>query len=347
MIYRRLGNSGIKVSVLSFGNWINCTDGFDEEFSKMVKVAFDNGINFFDTAECYERGQAERQMGKALKNLNVNRNDYVLSTKIYWGDFKDDKLPVNQLGTSRKHLIEGMKRALKNLEHDYVDIVFCHRYDIDTTTEEVVLGMKYILDQGMALYWATSEWPASRVVEAMFLCEKYGVPKPIAEQCQYSLLYRHKMEDSYLHLFNDYKYGTTVWSPLASGLLTNKHKAGMVKDSRLGDKNLADLIFKLLGPNTTVEELLQRVDNLSKIAERLGMSCTVLALAWVIKYKNVSTCLLGASRVSQLEENLKAVAAMDKLTPEVLSEIEDVIKTKLPAETDWKTFKPLPAPRDV
>lgn len=234
MEYVTLGRSGIKVSRLSYGNWVNSEEDSEAQktANELVKLAWDNGINFFDTAEAYSAGKGERQLGIALKALNVPRSDYVVTTKIFWGNHPDNTNAHNNVGTNRKRLIEGINRSLENLQLEYVDIVFCHRYDHETPTIEVVQTMKSIINSGKALYWGTSTWPAVRVMEAMLLCDIVGCPRPIAEQCQYSMLVRDTVEKEYATLFDDYGLGTTIWSPLASGILTGKYNEGIPKGSR-------------------------------------------------------------------------------------------------------------------
>ena len=236
MEYVNLGKSGIKVSRLSYGNWTNGEDNEEAQnkANTLVKLAFDSGINFFDTAEAYNRGQAERQLGIALKALGVPRSDYVVSTKIYGEKHPDNK--VNSVGCSRKRLYEGLVRSLKHLQLDYVDVVFCHRYDEGTPTIETVQAIKDLITTGKALYWATSTWPPVKIMEAIHLCDAIGCPRPIAEQCQYNMLVRDEVESNYTDCFDDYGMGTTIWSPLCTGILTGKYNAGIPKGSRF-DKN--------------------------------------------------------------------------------------------------------------
>jgi aryl-alcohol dehydrogenase-like predicted oxidoreductase len=238
MEYVSLGTSGLKVSRLGFGNAIT-SDGDESEFNSMVKAAWEAGINFFDTAELYDNGLGEIQMGNALKALGVARQELVITTKLFIGctvpggkaGNVELKINENQIGTSRKHLLEGMTRSLKNMQLDYVDIIYCHRYDIYTSTEEVCHAMKFILNRGQALYWGTSEWPAQRLVEAMHICDRIGCPRPIVEQPQYNIAYRQKMEIDYNILFDEYGMGTTIWSPLCSGILCGKYNDGSIPDS--------------------------------------------------------------------------------------------------------------------
>jgi len=310
-----------------------------------VKAAWENGINFFDTAEAYDSGKGERQMGIALKNLNVPRSDYVVSTKIFWGKFDDNTNFSNNFGTSRKRLIEGLDRSLKNLGLDYVDVLFCHRYDEDTPTIEVVQTMKSIIESGKALYWGTSTWPAVRVMEAMLLSDIVGCPRPIAEQCQYSMVHREPVEKDYVALFDDYHFGTTIWSPLASGILTGKYNDGIPEGSRFAVNDKYMFIFNRYFGDQSKEKTLKTLQGLAAIATKIGCSQTQLALAWTIVSKDVTTCILGASKVAQLEENLKALEFVDKLTPEILQEIEDVLDNRPTLGTDFRNRCDLPKRR--
>jgi aryl-alcohol dehydrogenase-like predicted oxidoreductase len=241
MEYVSLGTSGLKVSRMGFGNWITSGGGVSDLTNSMVKAAWDAGINFFDTAEAYDNGLGEIQMGNALKALGVPRQELVITTKLFHGCSMPGaggksgnvelKINQNQVGTSRKHLLEGMTRSLKNMQLDYVDIIYCHRYDINTRTEEVCHAMKLILNKGQALYWGTSEWPAQRLVEAMHICDRIGCPRPVVEQPQYNIVNRQKMEVEYNVLFDEYGLGTTIWSPLCSGILCGKYNDGSIPDS--------------------------------------------------------------------------------------------------------------------
>lgn len=338
MKYVNLGRSGLKVSKFSFGNWVNSND--EEEAQKianeLVKSAWENGINFFDTAEAYDSGKGERQFGIAINALNVPRSDFVVSTKIFWGRFSDNNNFVNNFGTSRKRLIEGLNRSLKNLQMEYVDVVFCHRYDEDTPTIEVVQTMKAILDSGKALYWGTSTWPAIRVMEAMLLCDIVGCPRPIAEQCQYSMLHRDPVEKEYVALFDDYDLGTTIWSPLASGILTGKYNSGIPEGSRFANNEKYLFIFNKYFGDESKEDTLKKLNGLNDIATKIGCSMAQLALAWTIVSKDVTTCILGASKVSQLSENLKALEFVDKITTEIQEEIETILGNRPSLGTDYR-----------
>lgn len=339
MEYRTLGGSGIKVSRLSYGNWVNCKDGAQEKANELVKKAWELGINYFDTAEGYDLGEGERQLGIALKNLNVPRSDYVVSTKIFFGKFAENTNGMNNWGTSRKRLTEGLNRSLKNLDMEYVDIVFCHRYDEETPTLEVVQAMKDIINSGKAFYWAVSTWPALRVMEAMLLCDMHGCPRPIAEQCEYSMLVRERVEQDYCILFDDYKLGTTIWSPLTSGILTGKYNEGIPEGSRFAVEKRWIYIYDKYFSEEKKEGTVKMLQELGKIAEELGCSQAQLALAWCLVSKDVTTMILGASRPAQLEENFACLDVLDKLTPEVLERIEGVLGNRPKPDMDYRNMK--------
>jgi len=348
MEYVTLGKSGLKVSRFAYGNWITGHGDPEENqntANALVKLAWEAGINFFDTAEGYGRGQAEVQFGNAIRALGVPRTDYVLSTKLFFGEHTDGwdfGHPLNSHNVNcanRKHLIEGMNRSLKNLGLEYVDVVFIHRYDDLTPTEEVCHAMKAILNSGKAFYWATSEWPAIRIMEAIHICDKIGAPRPIAEQCIYNMFKRHKIEQEYPVLFDDYGLGTTTWSPLHYGILTGKYRKGIPEDSRLGlNKDhsfFAQAIDEFLS-ETTLPITNAKLEKLDEIAKKLGGNLAQIALAWIISTKDVSTCILGASKVSQLEDNLGAVILKEKLTPEILAEIEGILGTAPAPEFNYR-----------
>lgn len=350
MLYRPLGRTGLKVSVLSFGNWVT---GHSKEAEKTqidcVKLAWDNGINFFDTAEVYGFGVAEEIMGKALKNLNVKRNKLVVSTKLFWSVNRREEFAVNQNGLSRKHLIEGMRDSLERLQLEYVDVVFCHRPDFETPMEEVCRGMSYLIEKGYAFYWGTSEWPPCMIARAIELCDKLNLHGPKAEQCEYSLVAREKMEREYRYLFQEYGMGTTIWSPLKSGLLTGKYNSGeKLEGSRFATNPMLSRIWdKHMGDEAKRNEFVAKLVELEKIAKELGGSLAQLALAWTVANMDTSTCILGASKVSQLEENLKSMELLAKWTPELDLRIEDVMGTKPEDWNDPQTWMPLTPRRQV
>jgi len=318
MPYNYLGSTGLKVSALSLGAW--GTYGVkSESCTECMKLAFESGINFFDNAETYGTnvGDAERIMGDSLKELGWKRGDYVISTKIFWGG-----QGPNDRGVSRKHLLEGMEASLKRLQLDYVDIIFAHRPDLGTPMEEIVRGFTHLVNTGKALYWGTSEWSAQQITEAFWIARLYNLIPPTVEQPQYSMLVRAKMEKEYLPLFSaPYGLGTTIWSPLNSGVLTGKYSKGIPEDSRLAHKSYQEMLKKNLAHVPKVIEL-------EVIANRLGCPMSQLAIAWCLKNKNVSTVLLGASKSEQLKENLGALEVLPKLTPEVMEEIEKILANK-------------------
>ncbi|KAF2234426.1 Aldo/keto reductase [Viridothelium virens] len=326
MIFRHLGPSGLKVSVFSLGGWL--TYGGTQKgniVKECLQAAWDNGINFFDTAEVYASGQCEIEMGQALKELAWPRDEYVLATKIFFGTSRKEP---NTRGLSKKHVVEGLKSSLKRLQQPYVDIVLAHRPDYATPMKEIVEGFTQVIrNQNLAYYWGTSEWSAQQISEANLVAEKYNLIAPIAEQPQYNMFHRERFEVEYDPLYKQYQYGTTIWSPLASGLLTGKYNDGIPEGSRFA--NHASFF------NSTIEELktdegkskIEKVRKLSSIAERLGGNPSQLALAWCAKNENVSTVILGATKVEQIHDNCKALKLLEKLTPEVMKEIEDVIQT--------------------
>lgn len=320
MEYRKLGNTGIQISALSFGSWITFGKQIDDNISeKLMGTAYDAGINFFDNAEIYARGQSEIVMGKALKNLNWPRSSYMVSSKVFFGYEKD--LP-NQRGLSRKHILEGCEAALKRLQVDYIDLFFCHRPDKNTPILETVQAMNTLIQQGKILYWGTSEWSAQEILQAHLEAARYQLIAPVMEQPQYNLFERKKMEDDYLHLFKYQGMGTTIWSPLSSGLLTGKY-LGDAGETRLSIKGMEWLHERNITPPR-----IEKVKSLKMIADSINMSISIFSIAWCLKNPNVSTAILGASKVSQLEENLKAIDALEKLTPEIMQQVDEVMGNK-------------------
>jgi voltage-dependent potassium channel beta subunit len=332
MEYRFLGRSGLRVSVISFGAWITQGNQVEEDLAlECMKVAYENGCNFFDNAEVYAAGKAEEVMGRCLKRMNVPRDELVISTKIFWGGNG-----VNQKGLSRKHLIEGTRASLKRLQLDYVDLLFCHRPDPYTPIEETVRAMNFLIDQGLTFYWGTSEWSAEELADAHGIANRLGLIGPLMEQPQYSMLHRTRFEKEYVRLYKDYGLGTTIWSPLACGLLTGKYTRGQEfsKDTRLGGQQqwLKEQLLSGKGMNGLEEKSLDKiydiVDGLKPIADKLGVTLAQLALAWCIINPNVSTVITGASKTSQVVENFKALEVSKRLTPEILEEIEKVLNNK-------------------
>jgi len=338
MEYKNLGSSGLKVSVIGLGTGLLTADpATHESLKQVVKKAYEAGINFFDTAEMYGYGQSEIGLGKAIKELNLPREQLVISTKLFWGPGDGP----NDVGLSRKHIIEGTTNSLKRLQLDYVDIIFCHRADLETPVEETCRAFDYLINQGKTFYWGTSEWPVERIMEAHRICDKLGLHKPIAEQPEYNMLTRAKVDKEYLPLFQDHGLGTTVWSPLASGILSGKYNNGIPAGTRF---DTSDPAFKqfydiYLGENVR-EKTLKIVKGVEGIAKELGCTQAQLAYAWVLKNPNVSVCLLGASRPAQIEENVKALEVAKKLTPELLERINKVLDNAPTGHFNFKLWKP-------
>lgn len=323
MEYRRLGKSGLQLSVVSYGSWTTFHHQVDEHLADtLMGYAYDQGINFFDNAESYAGGESEKLMGRVLKQKRWERSSYVLSSKVFFGWHGKENKP-NQHGLSRKHIIEACHEALQRLQVDYLDLYFCHRPDPQTPVSEVVWAMNHLLQQGKILYWGTSEWSAAQIMEAHMIAERYGLIGPTMEQPQYNLFYREKVEKEFLPLYESIGLGTTTWSPLASGLLTGKYNAGIPRDSRLGLPGYEWLKEKLLIPQN-----IEKVKALQKMADAYGVSLAVLAIAWCIRNPHVSTVILGASRLSQLEENMQAVQFYHQLQDEILQQIEAIVDNK-------------------
>jgi voltage-dependent potassium channel beta subunit len=322
MQYRSLGSSGLRVSALSFGAWVTFGDQIGEDTAyDMMKAAVDAGVNFFDNAEAYSAGKAETMMGNVIKRAGWKRSDLVLSTKIFWGG-----PGPNDRGLSRKHIIEGTSAALKRLQTDYVDLVFCHRPDRSTPIEETVRAMNYLLDQGMAFYWGTSEWTAEEIREAHEVARREHLVGPTMEQPQYNMLHRERVEREYARLYDAFQLGLTVWSPLASGILTGKYDEGFQEGTRFGLEGYEWLRQRLESDQGMRER--ESVRNLKPIADDLGISRAQLGLAWALKNPNVSTVITGASRAEQVTENMRAVDAADKITPDVMATIDEVLGNK-------------------
>jgi len=337
MEYRRLGPTGLKVSVLGFGNWLTSDKpDFQARTAEMIKKSYDLGVNFFDTAEVYGAGEAEIAMGKAFKELNLPREQLVISTKIFWGG-----KGVNDVGLSRKHILEGTENSLKRLQLSYVDIIFCHRPDFETPLEETCRAFDYLINNGKTFYWGTSEWPADRISEAYRICDRLGLHRPIAEQPQYSMLARERFEKEYDSLFNENQMGTTIWSPLAGGVLTGKYNNGIPEGSRFDSDNpLLKSIFERMFSAEKKEKTLKTLTGLGEIAKEVGCSQAQLALAWAIANKNVSVTLFGATTIAQIEDNIKAVQVYHKLTPEILQKIETVLGNAPEPVMDFKNRRP-------
>ena len=320
MQYRRLGRSGLQLSELSLGSWVTYHNQVDTKAAKeMLAAAKDAGVNFFDNAEAYAQGQSEVVMGEAFKALKWARLDYVVSTKFYWG-LETKGLKINQRNTlNRKYLSQAMDGSLKRMQLDFIDLVYCHRPDLHTPIEETVWAMSDMITQGKALYWGTSEWSAGDIRAAYEIAERHHLHKPVMEQPQYNLFHRQRVEDEYSRLYDDMQLGLTTWSPLASGLLTGKYRDGIPKGSRGA---MDDLSFLRAG--LTDEKKNAAVGQLSAIAKELGGNVAQLAIAWVNKNPRVSTVILGASKLSQLQDNLGALELTPKLTPDILARIDEI-----------------------
>lgn len=330
MEYRFLGKSGLKVSALSFGSWTTFALNVDEDLAYQLMIkAWESGVNFFDNAEVYANGASEIIMGKALKRAGWKRSDYVISTKIFWGGNGP-----NDNGLSRKHIIEGTNAALKRLDLEYVDLIFCHRPDIHTPVEETVWAMNHILNQGKAFYWGTSEWPASMIKAAYDFARREHLIPPLMEQPEYNMFNRQKVEMDYLPLYEEFGLGTTIWSPLASGILTNKYAVGIPEGSRLSLKENEWLKKRL--ETSEGREKLRKASELQNIALELDMTLAQLSLAWCLKNPHVSTVITGATKASQIDENMQSLSMIDRLSPDVMRKIENILMNAPRGPQDWR-----------
>ncbi len=318
MRYRRLGRSGLKVSVLSFGSWVTFKSQVDEgAAAEMLQVARDAGVNFFDNAEVYAGGESERIMGAAIRELGWPRSSYLVSTKLFWG-LRDE---VNMRNTlNRKYLAQAIDGSLERFGLDFVDLLFCHRADPETPLEETVWAMSDIVSSGKALYWGTSEWPADDIRAAYEIAERHHLHKPVMEQPEYNLLARNRVETEYARLYEDIGLGLTTWSPLASGLLTGKYAQGVPEGSRAALQGYGWLRDRLTSASAN-----ERVQRLGEFARKLDCSMAQLAVAWCAANPNVSAVILGASRISQLQENLGALEVLDALDEELLGRIDEAL----------------------
>jgi voltage-dependent potassium channel beta subunit len=323
MEYRRLGKSGLQVSLLSYGSWVSFSKQInDKTAEELMSIAYDNGVNFFDNAEVYALGESEKMMGRILKKKKWDRTSFVVSSKAYFGWRGKDNKP-NQTGNSRKHLVEACNEALQRLQVDYLDLYFCHRPDKNTPIEETVLAMNHLIQQGKVLYWGTSEWSAVEIMEAHRVAEKFRLIGPTMEQPQYNMFERTKLEKDYLDIFRTVGLGTTIWSPLASGLLSGKYNDGIPKNSRFALQG-----FDWLKDRWMLDDNIKKVQKIGALANKLGVSTATLSIAWCIQNPNVSTAILGATKKQQLQENLKSLEVVKLLTPEVLTKIDDILKNK-------------------
>ncbi len=318
MEYKNLGKSGLKVSRLSLGSWLTFGKQIENNIaSDLMDLAYDKGVNFFDNAEIYARGESERVMGEILSKRDWQRDSYIVSSKAFFG--RGGELPT-QKGLSRKHLVEACEAALQRMKLDYLDLYYCHRPDKETPISETVWTMHNLIQQGKILYWGTSEWSAQEIMEAHMVAERYNLIGPTMEQPQYNMLHRDKVEVEFDQIYKTVELGTTIWSPLGSGILTGKYNEGMAEKTRLSMDGMEWLKDKSL-----VEENLEKVRKLTGLAKEIGTTMPKLAIAWCLKNENVSTAILGASKVSQLEETLTAIDDVQLLTAEVMEKVNGIL----------------------
>lgn len=322
MEYRRLGRSGLQVSALSFGSWVTFgAQVADDTAERCMRIAYDNGVNFFDNAEAYANGKSEIVMGNILKKMGWDRSSYVISSKVFWGG----KLP-NQIGLSRKHVTEACNAALKRLQVDYLDLYYCHRPDKQTPVEETVRTMHDLIHQGKVLYWGTSEWSAQEIMEAYSIARQYGLTPPTMEQPQYNLFHRERVEVEYNKLYHEIGLGTTIWSPLASGLLSGKYMNLTPDDTRIHRPGLEWLKDLVVGEANAWKH--EKIKRLKTVADDLGTNLSRMSIAWVLKNPHVSTAILGASKPEQLEDTIQSLEVLPKLTTEVMERIEGIMDNK-------------------
>lgn len=323
MEYRRMGKTGLQLSALSFGSWVTFARQTDDHINeRLMMQAYDAGVNFFDNAEVYSAGLSEEMMGRVLKKVNWDRSSYVLSSKAFFG-WKGEAKKPNQHGLSRKHLMEACEEALVRLQVEYLDLYYCHRPDPNVPIEEVVRTMNTLIQQGKIFYWGTSEWSAAEIMEAHMVAKELGLEGPSVEQPEYNLFNRMKMEVDYAPIFNNVGMGTTIWSPLASGILTGKYNNGIPEGSRMSLEG-----YEWLRDRAVVDDKLARVNELGKFANELGVSLPTLSIAWCLSNPNVTTAILGATKESQLTENLKALEVLPLITAEVKDRIDAIMGTK-------------------
>src|SRR5688572_3672921 len=323
MEYRRMGRSGLQMSVLSFGSWISFHKQIDDtKADELMGIAYDQGINFFDNAEVYALGESEKMMGRVLKNKAWDRTSYTISSKVFWG-WRGKQNKPNQSGLSRKHVIEACHEALQRLQVDYLDLFLCHRPDKGVPIEEVVWTMHNLIQQGKILYWGTSEWSGVEIMEAHRVAAQLGLIGPTVEQPQYHLLERNKMENEFLMIFRTVGMGTTIWSPLAAGLLSGKYNEGIPEGSRFALKG-----FDWLKDRWMKDDFIAKAKKLNELAASIGVTMAQLSIGWCLTNPNVTTAILGATRKEQLNENLGASAAKQKLTAEVVEQIENIVQTR-------------------
>lgn len=323
MQYRRLGRSGLQVSELSLGSWVTYHNQVDtQSATEMLAAAFDAGVNFFDNAEVYAQGESEVVMGQAFKALKWNRLDYIVSTKFFWGLSRESNTTANRKDTlNRKYLMQAIDGSLQRMQLDFIDLIYCHRPDPHTPIEETVRAMSDIISQGKALYWGTSEWSAADIRAAWEIAERHHLHKPVMEQPQYHLFHRQRVEQEYARLYDETGLGLTTWSPLASGLLTGKYRDGIPEGSRGALESMSWMREQLQDPQRNAA-----VGQLDAIAKELGCTLAQLAIAWINRNPRVSTVILGASKLAQLQDNLGALAVTPKLTPEIVKRIDEITR---------------------
>lgn len=323
MEYRYMGKTGLQLSTLSFGSWVSFHKQINDQIAdELMGLAYDRGVNFFDNAEVYALGESEKMMGRVLRKKGWDRTSYVVSSKVFWGWRGKENKP-NQHGLSRKHITEACHEALQRLQTDYLDLYFCHRPDKNVPIEEVVWTMHNLITQGKILYWGTSEWSGVEIMEAHRVAQRDGLIGPSMEQPQYNLFERNKIENEYLMVYKTVGLGTTIWSPLASGLLSGKYNNGIPAESRFAIPG-----FEWLRDRLMQEQLVAKAVAISALAAELSITPSQLSIAWCIKNPNVTTAILGATKKEQLLENLDALQAVEKLTPEVMQRIEEIVQTK-------------------
>jgi voltage-dependent potassium channel beta subunit len=323
MEYRRMGKTGLQLSLLSFGSWVTfhkqISDGIADE---LMGIAYDEGINFFDNAEVYALGESEKMMGRVLKKKNWDRTSYVVSSKAYFG-WRGKANKPNQTGLSRKHITEACNEALQRLQLEYLDLFFCHRPDPSVPMEEVVWSMHHLIQQGKILYWGTSQWSAAEIMEAHRVAQQYHLIGPAMEQPQYNLFERFKMEQDYLPVFRNVGLGTTIWSPLASGFLTGKYLDKSPEGARLGMAG-----FEWLKDRWLQQDKIEKLKKLAALSERMGISLAALSIAWTLRNPHVTTAILGATSREQLHQNLKAMEVLPLLTDGIMTEIDQIMQNK-------------------
>ncbi|SMF10868.1 potassium channel beta subunit family protein [Pseudobacteriovorax antillogorgiicola] len=329
MEYRRLGGSGLKVSTLSLGSWVTFKNQVDtKQAIDMMSLAYEHGVNFFDNAEVYAAGQSEVIMGEALQELKWSRDSYTISSKVFWGGDKP-----TQRGLSRKHVHDACHGALKRLQVDYLDLFFCHRPDGQTPIEETVRAMDTLIQQGKVLYWGTSEWSAQQIMEAYSIARQFNLTPPTMEQPQYNMLHRDRVEEEYRRLYSEIGLGTTIWSPLASGLLTGKYNDGIPEGSRFSLKGFEWL--KDMHESEEGQKKLTIVKNLADFCKKEDMAMTQLAIAWCAANPNVSTVILGASSTKQLKDNLEAIKLLERLDESMMTKLDQLLGNKPPAPPEY------------